>query len=535
MIIKFYGAAHEVTGSCNYVECNGKKILIDCGMHQGTDGQDDSFPFSAKDIDCVILTHAHIDHSGLLPLLSKHGFNGKVYATKATYSLCEIMLKDSAHIQEQDADWHNRKAKRSGRAEVIPLYTIPDAEAVMTRFIPCDYNTKITVFNDITIRFSNAGHLLGAAFIELWIKENGLERKLVFSGDIGNHDLPLVVDPSIITEADYVVIESTYGDRNHEKAPTDYAERFADTIDKAFRRGGNVVIPSFAVGRTQEILYLIRDIKERGLVKSIPDFKVFMDSPLAHAATWVFNKNYHDSYDEKAMALVDKGVNPLYFDGLTLCSTTDESKAINDVTTPHVILSSSGMCEAGRIRHHLKHNLWSPDNTIMFVGYQASGTLGRKLLDGAESVTLFGEPIDVKAQIIQLEGISGHADQKGLISWLGNFSPAPKHIFVVHGGANVCEVFGELIRQKFGDIVSVPFFKGEYDLKDCKVLAEGEMRTKAPKQPSESAAKQSSLFYEMRDAYAQLGKVIDTSKGIPNRELVEYKQLIEEIMSKLKR
>lgn len=376
MKLMFIGADHEVTGSCHYVEACGKRFVVDYGMEQGVNIYENAeLPVGAAKLDFVLLTHAHIDHSGMLPLLYARGFRGPVYATKATTDLCQIMLRDSAHIQESEAEWKNRKALRSGKPEVVPVYTMDDAVNVMEQFVPCSYEHKIQVCSGIEIRFTDIGHLLGSSSIEVWLSEEDVCRKLVFSGDIGNTNQPLIKDPHYTDEADYVIMESTYGDRYHEAHPN-YVDELAEVIQRTFDRKGNVVIPSFAVGRTQELLYYIRQIKSEGLVKNHGDFKVIVDSPLAVEATQIFNKDLEETYDEDAMELVRQGINPITFSNLQLSITTEESKAINFDEESKVIISAAGMCDAGRIRHHLKHNLWKPENTIVFVGYQSYGTLG---------------------------------------------------------------------------------------------------------------------------------------------------------------
>ena len=368
MKLSFYGAAHEVTGSCHFLEAAGKNILIDCGMQQGQDEKNmQEFPIAPNMVDYVLITHAHIDHTGRLPLLSKLGFCGEVYATAATADLCSIMLRDSAHIQEFEAEWRNRKGKRSGAPLKEPLYTMQDAETILKTFVPCAYGETVEICEGLRIRFTDMGHLLGSACIEVFVTESGKETKLVFSGDIGNVNQPLIKDPAYVTKADYVIVESTYGDRLH-NAPPDYAAQLADTIQKTFDRGGNVIIPSFAVGRTQELLYFIREIKEKRMVQGHGDFAVYVDSPLAAEATHIFNNTDTDSFDEETTALVRQGINPIGFDGLRISVTSDESKQINFIDTPKVIISASGMCEAGRIKHHLKHNLWRRECTVVFVG-----------------------------------------------------------------------------------------------------------------------------------------------------------------------
>ena len=456
MKVTFLGATHEVTGSCTLIECGNNRGLIDCGMEQGKDiFENQKLPVAAGDIDFVFLTHAHIDHSGNLPLLFKNGFDGPVYATHETCNLCRIMLRDSAHIQESDAEWKNRKNKRRGEPPVEPLYTMADADGALKLFHGHPYNERVRIADGIEARFTDAGHLLGSASIELWLTEGGETRKLVFSGDVGNINQPLLRDPQFVDGADYAVIESTYGDRQH-NPPPDYASALAQVLQRTFDRGVSVVIPSFAVGRTQEMLYFIRHIKKEGLVHGHDGFTVYVDSPLAINATKIFVDNAEFCYDEEAAALLQAGVNPITFDGLVTASTVEESMAINADTRPKVILSASGMCEGGRIRHHLKHNLWNPANVILFVGYQAVGTLGRTLVDGADEVKLFGEDIAVRAEILQLPGVSGHGDVDELIRWITHLAPAPKKVFVNHGEDAVCEGFAGRLRSEFGLDATAP-------------------------------------------------------------------------------
>jgi metallo-beta-lactamase family protein len=458
MEITFFGAARHVTGSCTMVRCAGTTILIDCGLPQGSDEKDSGmdFPFSPAQIDYVLLTHAHIDHSGRIPLLYKEGFRGTIYCTAATVDLCSIMLADSGHIQEMEAEWKSRKQVRAGKRPVEPLYTVDDATRSMDLFVGCDYDKVLDVAPGVRARFVDAGHLLGSSSIEVWLEEGGEKKKLVFSGDIGNFDQPIVKDPAYLDSADFVVMESTYGNRLHTKpegapegshnVPTEVrAKELAEIIRTTFARGGNVIIPSFAVGRTQEILYLIRTIIAHRLIPEIKDIPVFVDSPLSVKATNVFAGNVEGYYDDEAMELVRQGVNPILFPSLVTITDAEDSKALNFRKEPAVIISSSGMCEAGRIKHHLKHNLWRPECTVVFTGYQAGGTLGRSILDGARHVTIFGEQIDVRAEIRKLEGISGHADQDGLVRWLAAFKKKPEEVFIVHGEAEVATWFAGFI------------------------------------------------------------------------------------------
>ncbi len=485
MKLTFLGATHEVTGSCYYLEACDKKILIDCGMEQGPDLYENKpIPVPAGDIDMVLLTHAHMDHSGLLPLLYKHGFHGQIFATGGTTALCRIMLLDSAHIQEFEAEWKNRKAERAGRSLVEPLYTRLDAEGAITCFVSVDYETEKIIAEGIQVKFIDAGHLLGSSSIEVTITEDGVTKKIIFSGDIGNKNQPLIGDPTYPTTADYVVMESTYGDRTHEMPEDDnYAAALAEVIQRTFDRGGNLVIPSFAVGRTQEILYFIRQIKQENLVFGHDDFKVYVDSPLAIEATNIFRERMYSDFDNEAKELLQQGINPIGFSGLKTAVTSEESRAINDDPEPKVIISASGMCDAGRVKHHLKHNLWREESTVMFAGYQAVGTPGRSILDGAESVKLFGEDIEVRAEITKLQGVSGHADDKGLMEWISSLQEKPQMVFVCHGEDKVTEFFRDRLINELGFSAYAPYSgtifnlaTGEFELEAEPELIEKEDR-----------------------------------------------------------
>lgn len=528
MRLIFIGADHEVTGSCHVLEVCGRYILVDCGMEQGTDDFETAeLPMNIADIDYVLLTHAHIDHSGMLPLLYAKGFRGDVIATPATVDLCDIMLKDSAHIQMTEAEWKNRKGQRAGKEPVVPIYDMNDAEGVLEHFVSCDYDKVMDLCEGVKVKFSDAGHLLGSASIEVWINEDGEERKIVFSGDIGNLNRPIIKDPSYINDADYVVMESTYGDRYH-NADVDYVSELAGICQRTFDRGGNVVIPAFAVGRTQEMLYYFRKIKEEGLVKG-HSFEVYVDSPLAVEATQIFNENMAECFDQEAMELVRNGINPLRFPGLTLSITSNDSIAINSDNKPKVIISASGMCEAGRIRHHLKHNLWRKECTVVFVGYQANGTLGRMLLEGASEVKLFGETIEVMAEIVKLEGVSGHADKAGLIKWITSFDNRLKQVFVVHGEDEVSTGFAKCLCDEYGLNAVAPYSGAEFDMISGRFVKEGERIPKAKKPVQRKA---NDVFERLLAAGRRLLTVIKHNEGGANKDLAKFADQINSMCDK---
>ena len=538
MRLEFEGAAHEVTGSCHYVAFGDKHVLVDCGMEQGPDLYvNQEIPVNAASIDYVFVTHAHIDHSGLLPLLYNHGFRGQIFCTTATSQLCNIMLKDSAHIQMFEAEWRNRKARRAGKPEVVPLYDMNDAMGVLTHFVPCDYHKIIEVCEGLKVRFVDAGHLLGSSSIEMWIEEETKDgrqaRKIVFSGDIGNENRPLIKDPEYIKDADYVVMESTYGDRVH-AAPPDYAVALARVLKDTFTRGGNLVIPAFSVGRTQEMLYFLRRIKMEELLPEYRNFEVYVDSPLAVEATSIFSKNVSDCFDEEALSLVNQGINPIGFPGLRMAITSDESKMINFDEKPKVILSASGMCEAGRIRHHLKHNLWRADSTILFVGFQVPGTLGNSLLGGAKEVRLFGETIEVHARIENLPGISGHADRDQLTQWAAAFEQKPKCVFVVHGEDKVTEQFANHLQEELGLTACAPFSGDAFDLVTGAHIREGS-REAAIRKNKGTAKPSGNVFARLLAAGGRLMTVIQRCEGMPNRELGKFADQINELCNKWER
>ena len=532
MRLTFLGADHEVTGSCHYLQACGKNILVDCGMEQGNDVyENQELPIPAADVDYLLLTHAHIDHSGLIPLLYAKGFRGRIFTTNATKQLCDIMLRDSAHIQMFEAEWRNRKAERSATLKkFVPLYDMEDAQNVMRQFEGYDYGCIIEICDGINIRFTDAGHLLGSASIEVWVEENGVSKKFVFSGDIGNVNKPLIKDPAYIKDADIVVMESTYGDRSHGGTP-EYVGELKQIFKRTFARGGNVVIPSFAVGRTQELLYFIRKIKEDNEKDNyLPEFDVYVDSPLAIEATSIFNKNYEGYFDDDAMELINKGINPIMFKGLKLAITSDESRQINFDRTPKVIISASGMCEAGRIRHHLKHNLWRPECTILFVGYQAVGTMGRALIEGAKELKLFGEPIEVRAEIAQLVGASSHADKEGLIRWINAFEKKPERVYVVHGEDSVCDSFTQCLRDEYGFDAIAPYNGAVYDAATGECLKEGNKEKKTRR--TVAGARSQSIYDRLVSAGKRLLTVITHNQGGSNKDLAKFTDQINALCDK---
>lgn len=468
MKIKFCGASTGVTGSCHLLTSGEHKILLDCGQFQGGKAQDalnyDKFPFEPSEIECVVLSHAHIDHCGRLPLLTKRGFEGKIYCTDATADLLSVMLKDSAYIHEKETEWKNRKAERAGREQVEPLYTIEDAEKALSLVSPILYDQQIEINSDMKIVFNDAGHILGSAITELWVTEDDKESKIVFSGDLGMEGRPILRDPTYIKKADYVIMETTYGNRIHKELGTG-VDKLIEIILNTTRRGGNVVIPSFAVGRTQELIYELNRFYDSNneYRKELDKIFVYIDSPMATTATEIFRRNAQ-VFDEETREYILKGDNPLEFKNLKFTRSSKESQDLNFNKEPKIIISASGMCEAGRIRHHLKHNLWNPKNSIVFVGYQGQGTLGRSLVEGIKMVTLFGEEIQVNAEIHNLEGFSGHADQNGLFAWLAHFEQKPKQIFLVHGEEESKKDFAKLVNEKLSYEPIVVMGNSEFEL-----------------------------------------------------------------------
>ena len=508
MKITFLGATKTVTGSNFLVEAAGKKFLVDCGMYQGNAELEmknyKEFDYNPAEIDFMLLTHAHIDHSGRIPKLYNEGFKGPIYAHKATCDLCAIMLPDSGHIQEMESEWKNKKRLRKGQQTFPPLYTAEDAIKSQELFVPVKYDDIIQVAENIYVRYNDAGHMLGSSSIEVWTKEDGKKTKTVFSGDIGNNDIPLLSSPTMIESADFLVMESTYGSRLHVRN-NQKAELFLNIVSETIDNGGTVVIPSFAVGRTQEILYELNKIKENTddaefmrKYKTLMKVPVYVDSPLAISATEVFKQNT-DLFDDEIKEKMENGDNPLEFPGLKFTQTADESKALNESPEPAIIISASGMCDVGRIKHHLKHNIWNPKSTILFVGYQAPGTLGYSIVNGAKKVTIFGEEFAVNARIEYIEGYSGHADQEWLMNFVYSFISRPKHIFLVHGEEESQEVLRDKILEETGIGVSIPEYGETYELCDELKIVNKIKIKRAKNLKQEIIDRLSKLQNEMKD------------------------------------
>ncbi len=525
MNITFYGAAQEVTGSCHMVEVAGHKFLIDCGLFQGSLTDQmlnyEEFPFNIQEVEFVILTHAHIDHSGRIPKLYKAGYKNPVYCTSATRELCKIMLPDSGHIQENEIEWVNRKRMRAGKKPNDPIYTEQDAIDCLEIFKGLEYNVPVKINDDISFVLKDAGHMLGSAIVELYLKEDGKEKKVVFTGDLGNKNLPIINDPVNIDSADVLVMESTYGDRLHSSI-VDQSSKFIQIILDTIRRGGNVIIPSFAVGRTQELLYEINKyLTDDRIKEELSKIPVYVDSPLAVNATRIF-ESQHSYYDEEALSYLLKGDNPLVFDNLHLIETSEESQALNDDPEPKIIISASGMCEVGRIKHHLKHNLYRSECTVLFVGYQAEGTLGRKIMNGEPLVKIFGEEIAVKAEIKSLDAFSGHADRDGLLGWVAAMKKKPEQIFIVHGELEAQNVLKEYIQQGFKINAINPAYQEQYDV-DGTLLSDGKNSYKATR-------------YNILELMTSLKEEVDTMTNNVKRNLksdvdTEY---LQNIVEKLK-
>ncbi len=536
MRISFLGAAKTVTGSCFHIETDSCSFIVDCGMFQGSSEDEarnhDPFPFNPGELDFMLLTHAHIDHSGRIPKLFNDGFKGQIYATKATAELCAIMLPDSGHIQEFENEWVNRKRERAGLPPVQPLYTVQDALDSIRLFTSVRYYEDIRINDKVRVKFNDAGHILGSSIIEVWIREDGREVKLVFSGDLGNKNMPILRDPDIIDGADYLFIESTYGNRNHMKVENKI-DRFVEIIKTTEEKGGNIIIPSFAVGRTQEILYELFKQREKygEELKHLLEIPVYVDSPLAVSATKVFRNNL-DCFDDEAREYIKNGDNPLDFPGLRFTQSADESKALNDSTQSLIIISASGMCDAGRIKHHLKHNLWRKESSVVFVGFQAVGTLGRRLVDGTEKVRIFGEEINVDARVEMIEGFSGHADQKGLLDWLKCFRQKPRKIFIVHGEEDSTEAFSELIADELRISAIIPDYGESFT-----VTASGVSSADKRAERKERKEKYSFKRLEIVHILDKLKEEMEEASSIIRDDLRTDKDDIEleELMTKLQK
>lgn len=542
MKLYFIGADREVTGSCHVIEIGGRYIMLDCGMEQGRDIYvNEELPVPPSKIDTVLLSHAHIDHSGLLPKLIADGFSGPIWCTEATRQLCEIMLKDSAHIQESEAEWANRKAKRSGRRQEKPLYTVSEAETAMLYFKTVSYGETFTPIEGVCARYEDGGHILGSAITYLTLEENGQTRTLAYTGDLGNTGMPIVNDPTPRESTDYVITESTYGDRLHEKADNPIRQ-LADIMNRTFARGGNVVIPAFAVGRTQEILYFIREILEHNLV-SYRDFDVYLDSPLAEEATAIFEENTFGYYDEESLKIIHEGGHPLVFPNLKMVIDVEESKQLNTSTKPAVIISASGMCNSGRIKHHLKHNLWRPECTVAFAGYQAEDTLGRRLVDGEKDVRIFAEDIHVAAEIVQLQDVSAHADRDGLVHWLNDNPEKPKAVFVVHGEDSVAASYAQLLRSEYGYESYAPYSGYIYDLSQNRYLrTEDPQRALSDEEKKEQIKKdqareqdtysQNRYYNELLEKGQKLLRLIEKKKNAKNSELKKFVKELTKLVNR---
>ncbi len=542
MKLYFIGADHEVTGSCHIVETDGKYIMLDCGLEQGRDIYvNEDLPVPASQIDAVLLSHAHIDHSGLLPKLVKDGFQGNIWCTEATRQLCEVMLKDSAHIQENEAEWANRKAKRSGKKQVRPLYTVDDAKEAICHFRSIAYGESFEPVQGVTVRYEDGGHILGSAIIYLTLKEGGESKTLAYTGDLGNLGMPIVNDPSPRKTTDYVITESTYGDRLHNKVD-DPLKQLTGIMERTFARGGNVVVPAFAVGRTQEILYFVREIIEKDML-SFKDFDVYVDSPMAEEATAIFENNTFGYYDEEAMKILREGNQPLSFPNLKISVTTEDSRQINSSSRPSLIISASGMCSDGRVKHHLKHNLWRKECTVALAGYQAEGTLGRRLADGEKDVRIFQEDIHVAAEIVQLQDVSAHADQSGLIHWLTDNPEKPARVFIVHGDDEVCSAYADLLKKSYDYKASAPYSGYVYDL-----LRNDFVRTEKPERILTAAEKQEQIRNDQnreQDTYTQnryynellekgkkLLRLIEKHKDSRNSELKRFLKEVDRVVDR---
>ncbi|MBM4278575.1 MAG: MBL fold metallo-hydrolase [Deltaproteobacteria bacterium] len=537
MRVTFLGGVRTVTGSATLFEKGSLKWLVDCGMFQG--GKEiekknyHTGSYHPSDLSFILLTHAHIDHSGLIPKLFREGFRGKVVCTKATLDLCEVMLRDSGHIQEMEAEWQSRKDRRSGGKGAAPLYTVKDAEKSLKCFFTVNYNEMVSLADGLNVRFQDAGHIPGSAIIELWVKEGGEEKKLVFSGDLGNSGQPIVRDPSLIKEADLLWLESTYGNRLH-KSREETVQELLKIVQEAIGHQAKVIIPAFAVERTQNIIYTLGQFMREGLIPSLP---VYIDSPLAISATEIFKKN-SDCFDQETKEILSRGGSPLDLPEIIYTRTTEESKAINEDEGPGIIISASGMCDSGRIKHHLKHHLWREKSHIVFLGYQGEGTIGRRIVDGAESVRLFGEEIAIKAHIHTLGGFSAHADQKGLLEWLSHFENPKLEVFVVHGEEKVSMELSQLIREQFHLKAEAPRWR------EKRILFAPEERPISEEAREEEVAPEETLHLLLRHLdrnYKKLRRKLKRRRGMEEkvqdphrlRQLEEVNRKIEELESEL--
>ena len=552
MQLKFVGATRTVTGSCHYIETGNTRFIVDCGMFQGENEIEKlnrvAFPFDPAALDFVLLTHAHIDHSGLIPRLVREGFEGKVYASAATIDLCKIMLLDSAHIQELEAGWQQRKAKRAGEVPFEPLYTVDDAERSLSHFEPVPFGQMINLAPDVTVRFRHAGHILGSAIVEVYLHQTNPgagpaslsepaatpavraeEAKIVFSGDLGNVNQPIIKDPEFVSDADFLVVESTYGNRVHEDRMGSM-EKLRKVIQDTWSRRGNVIIPAFAVARTQDVVY---DIARLAYRREIPPVKVFIDSPMAVSATEVFDKyRDRDEFDVETRALIDAGGDPFDFPGLQYVQTVEESRSLNEISSGAVIISASGMCDFGRIKHHLKHNLWRPECTVLFVGFQARGTLGRRLQEGATRVKIFNEEVAVRASIESIDGYSAHADRDALLYWVKSFRTKPRKVFVVHGEEEAAEQFAAVLRTALNTWVGVP------ERGDTVDLASGQTTVRPAEKAAEHAqpAALKATRENLERAYDALLRSLDRREASPDpRALAAMQDEIARLISMMQR
>jgi metallo-beta-lactamase family protein len=537
MRVEFLGGVRTVTGSATLLEKDSLMWLVDCGMFQGGRELEKRNwkiqPYRAKDLSFILLTHAHIDHSGLIPKLVKEGFRGKVICTQATLDLCEVMLQDSGRIQETEAEWQNRKGKRAGKGEAVPLYTAKDAVKSLQSFRTVAYDEIVQLADGLKARFQDAGHILGSALIEIWVQEGGEEKKIVFSGDLGNTDQPIVRDPSIVEEGDLLWLESTYGDRLH-KSREETVQELLKIIQEAISHQAKVVIPAFAVERTQDIIYTLGQFIRKGALPSIP---VYIDSPLAISATEIFKKN-PDCFDRETQELLTGGESPLDIPGIVYTRTTEESKAINEDSRPGIIVSASGMCDSGRIQHHLKHHLWREESHIVIIGYQAEGTIGRRIVDGAKTVRLFGEEIAVKAHIHTLGGFSAHADRKGLLHWVSHLRNPHLEVLINHGEEKASLGLSQLISEQLHFKTSVPQWREKRVLfrEAERGMPEGEVKEEFPPEEPLSVLL-NRLDRTVKRLRRKLKRVKKNGEGVGHsgwwRRLEEVHEKLEELESEL--